>query len=538
MTAKYLRHFPKPLLDDLVSGCWLPIVGSGLSRNAFVSSRQPLPLWDELGQRLAKNMPGYDHHTPLETISAFEHDFKRPKLVEQLSDLLAIRESSPGPVHQEFCSIQFDIVCTTNLDFLLERQYERAQRPCTPLISQDQLSIGLPRSMVRLLKLHGDLNHPERMVVSEEDYDLFLTRYPMIATYLANLLITRTSVLIGYSLNDPDFRQLWSVIGERLGQARRQAYVLSVGTTPAETARFDRRGFKVINLGKSKARYGEILSTTFNELSEYWRSSVVFDSQIMEEESLSELSLSRESTSRICCFSFPISIYPFYYKFVFPLVREVGLVPVTASTLISSTETYVARFEAIISRSLVAIVDISSETSVMESRMIIERKRPEEVCIITENHTQEVVNTKRSAILVRPDITTVEATEFIESLRAWLGQSIEGKVLNISSEPRRLLDLGEYRSSVISAITLLEKTLNERLGKQTSSIRRAVSIGELVNIAKKGGLLRGFECQEILRWIKVRNDVVHRHTGVSRKAAIEIVNGVDELLDSLGWDTE
>ena len=70
-----------------------------------------------------------------------------------------------------------------------------------------------------LLKLHEDVHHPARLVLTEEDYDAFLDKYPLLATYLANPLITRTAVLVGgYSLDDPDFRQVWQVVGERLGK--------------------------------------------------------------------------------------------------------------------------------------------------------------------------------------------------------------------------------------------------------------------------------------------------------------------------------
>jgi len=55
--------------------------------------------------------------------------------------------------------------------------------------------------------MHGDIRHPKRLVVTEPDYDDFLTNYPLIATYLSNLLITKTAVFIGYSLDDPDFRK-------------------------------------------------------------------------------------------------------------------------------------------------------------------------------------------------------------------------------------------------------------------------------------------------------------------------------------------
>jgi hypothetical protein len=36
MSVKYLLYFPKPVLDDLVVGKWLPVIGAGMSLNAVV----------------------------------------------------------------------------------------------------------------------------------------------------------------------------------------------------------------------------------------------------------------------------------------------------------------------------------------------------------------------------------------------------------------------------------------------------------------------------------------------------------------------
>ncbi len=200
MKNKYLEQFPKPLLDDLVDGRWLPIVGAGLSRNAFLPHQQTIPLWNELGEGIAEDMQDYEYANPTDAISAYSHEFSRPKLIEKLSELLFIDEAQPGETHRAFCALKFDIVCTTNLDFLLERQYARNSIPYTPLINEDQLSIKLPNSHIALLKLHGDLHHPDRLVATEEDYDAFLARYPVIATYLANLLITRGQVLFSVEI--------------------------------------------------------------------------------------------------------------------------------------------------------------------------------------------------------------------------------------------------------------------------------------------------------------------------------------------------
>ena len=124
MATKYLQFFPRPLLDDLAKGRWLPVVGAGMSLNARVPQGKKMPLWSDLGKELEADLDDFGSQGALDAISAHEHAFGRPRLIERLSEILLLRDASPGDVHKEFCSIPFDIVCTTNFDFLLERQHD------------------------------------------------------------------------------------------------------------------------------------------------------------------------------------------------------------------------------------------------------------------------------------------------------------------------------------------------------------------------------------------------------------------------------
>ena len=58
MAAKYLPHFPKPVLDDLVTGKWLPVIGAGMSLNAVVPDGKKMPLWAGMGKELTDEQIG------------------------------------------------------------------------------------------------------------------------------------------------------------------------------------------------------------------------------------------------------------------------------------------------------------------------------------------------------------------------------------------------------------------------------------------------------------------------------------------------
>src|SRR3954454_532143 len=261
--AKYLKLLPKPLLDDLVSSRCIPFVGAGLSRNADIPAGWKMPDWDGLGRAIAADIPAFEYSGALVALSAYSHEYGRTRLVEELRRLLLVEEAQPGGAHKAFCRIPFEIVFTTNFDFLLERGYSLVRRSCTPVTGEDQLTIGPKGSSVRVVKLHGDLHHPEKLVVVEQDYDATLQKCPLMATFLANMLIYNTALFIGYSLDDPDFRHVWHVIGDRLGQLRRPAYSFGVDASQQATARYERRGVKLINLPGKTRDYAKILAQLF-----------------------------------------------------------------------------------------------------------------------------------------------------------------------------------------------------------------------------------------------------------------------------------
>lgn len=530
---KYLKCFPRPLLDDLVEGRWLPVVGAGMSKNAALPPGKSLPLWSELGESIAADIPDYSYFNALDALSAYEHEFGRPKLIEALSDELLVGEAQPGKVHAAFCSIPFDIVCTTNFDFLLEKQYGITPRPCTPLIDEAQLSVRVRSSSTSLLKLHGDLNHPNRLVVTEEDYDGFLNRYPLVATFLSNYLITRTAVLVGYSLEDPDFRQLWQVIGDRLGKSRRTAYTIVVGAKEAEIARFERRGVKVVNLPGSKTKYAEILEEAFKEIRDHWRTYVITTGHVTEEGPLRELSLPSSSPTRLCFFAVPLSALPFYRDRVFPIAREVGLVPITADDVISPGENYLAKIDALLNRVSLVVVDISSEFTLAEAKMAVARDNTNHLMLVVERGTELPFDLRRHRVIFRPYITSVELTQFLDELNAWFLAAIEELTPSLMREPTRLLNAREYRAAVVSAITYLENALRHRLDMPTSEKRRPVSIREMLDLARAEGMLGKFEVDQVMSWLQVRNSIVHGETPVSAAKAREIVVGVGEIITQL-----
>ena len=71
MPPTYLPYFPKPVLDDLVSGKWLPVVGAGMSLNAKVPTGKKMPLWAAMSKELSSELNNFEPMSVLDGISAY-----------------------------------------------------------------------------------------------------------------------------------------------------------------------------------------------------------------------------------------------------------------------------------------------------------------------------------------------------------------------------------------------------------------------------------------------------------------------------------
>lgn len=525
--------FPKPLLQDLVEGRWLPIVGAGFSRNAVTPPGKVMPDWNDLGRSFAEELKDYPYVHPVDAISAYCHEFSRARLIERLEELLLIDEAQPGGAHKALCRMPFDLLCTTNFDFLLEQQYRASQGHCTPLIEETQLSVNTRPSGVSLLKLHGDLHHPKRLVVTESDYASFLDRFPLIATYVSSLLIKRTPVLIGYSLDDPDFQQLWQVIGNRLGASRRDAYALVVSARRHEIAKYARRGVTVVSLGDDRTRYGQTLAKCFNELADYWTREVLSVSEIREEDSRGELALPAGSSTNLCFFAVPSEIQSLYRKYVFPLARRWGFIPITADEVVAPGDNIVAKVDALISRAHIMVVDASSQFTLHELSVAISKRMSRRLLVVLEEDLPRSARLRNLRRVRRPrDLSTwpEEVLQEIDNFFQAMAEKVRPHLLN---EPRRLLNRGEHRAAVISAMTLLESTLRKVISEETDATLRSVGLGRLLRKPTAEELIGPERVSQVREWVSIRNAAVHTMTPVNPDIAEQIVNEVEPMVQNI-----
>lgn len=525
----YIRHFPSPFLEDMVRGKVLPFVGAGFSLNAKIPNGKKMLDWDGLGKQAAKALQEYQYTTALDALSAYSQEFSRVKLVEFLSSALLIATIQPGKTHEEFCSLPFERVVTTNFDFLLEQGYSRINRYCIPLVAEDQLAVSDHQAAVRLLKLHGDLHHPNRLVVTEEDYDAFVSKLPLLATHLASLLIDNTAFFVGYSLDDPDFRQVWQVVKERLGTLRRPAYVLQIGAQAHVVARYERRGVKVINLPKSTAHsYGEVLEIVFRELREYWTSQVIAQSTSTELEPQAELSLPPSAQSRLAFFSVPTRYAALYKSRIYPIAEQFGFSPIMAAEVVAPGDNMMAKVYALIEKSALVVADLSSPNTVFEVGMVMSKQGlSKPLIIIAEDHSSIPFDFSQHIVIRRPKSLDDESTSFIKEIESAFASAFSKISPALEDEPSRLLAKKEYRAAVIAVFSLLEHELRQHVelsGLDPFTSRS--SLKKLLDIANSKRMLSPKDLTAVQTHLSVRNKIAHTRGEITAQQARLIVREV------------
>jgi hypothetical protein len=298
----------------------------------------------------------------------------------------------------------------------------------------------------------------------------------------------------------------------------------------------------VINLPGARDRYGDILADTFNELREYMRDNVIAASQVTEEEPLRELRLPRDATTRLCFFSIPVELVSLYRSRVFPVVEEIGFVPVTADDVITPGDNVNAKIDALIDRASVMVVEFASVWTRAEYEMAVARtrgtdtirsnRRPLEIIVVSSQSERVPASAQAYTVISRSSLLGEEANEFIDALAGALREVAAEMGLQQDWEAHRLLNAKEYRAAVISAMTLLESELRNRLDKPSwREVRRPASLRQLVDMAVELELIPPTARQPLAEWVRIRNEAVHTAQPISRHVAREIVEGVHRILN-------
>jgi hypothetical protein len=241
-----MKFCPADLRAHYHEGRVIPFIGAGVSASVAWKDRvtgRPVrgPSWHELVNQ-AIHLLGFEdpalarvRGADLQILEYFriKHADQTAKLTNWLSKLMdppddAIRDSI---IHRELVKLdRCHRFYTTNYDDFLERAFRLASRPYK--VVAVELQMAGTDSGCEIVKFHGDLDHPEQIVLTESDYEQRLRLSTALDQRLMADLLGRVLLFIGYSFRDPNvsylFRLFADHFGDRPGGLRGQRAFIAV----------------------------------------------------------------------------------------------------------------------------------------------------------------------------------------------------------------------------------------------------------------------------------------------------------------------
>jgi hypothetical protein len=131
-----------------------------------------------------------------------------------------IEKISPGcgkplRVHRALARVAPTIVMTTNYDDLYEAAMQEAGKDCERIVQSSDL-VGLPINRPRVLKLHGDKEQPNEIVLTGPDYMAWRKRAAGLQAEVVAALQKHVCVFVGYSVSDENLGDVLKIISENL----------------------------------------------------------------------------------------------------------------------------------------------------------------------------------------------------------------------------------------------------------------------------------------------------------------------------------
>jgi SIR2-like domain len=262
------------LAESVRHGQCILFLGAGVhypppvdSRFSYPEEQRP-PLGQQLAMRLAsgcnfvREVPG-DAPTDLKRVSlCYEKVLGRGRLVNEISSAVEER-AKPSAAVRALAELPFRLIITTNYDTLFERALRRLDKdpvvgaydPVGATATPDYPLHGEPSTdRPFVFKVHGDINQPASIVVTDEDYIDFVLRmtagdafHPIPSTFRFQFARWPT-LFVGYSLMDYNLRLLFRTLRWRIDAAQHpDSYSVDLHPDPLISDVWQRKqGFRFI----------------------------------------------------------------------------------------------------------------------------------------------------------------------------------------------------------------------------------------------------------------------------------------------------
>lgn len=186
-----------------------------------------MPLWSQAIEQIASNLSLTDKDKPYDSlkIPQYYYNSRGKKEYTQLMREIFLYEEplKTTALHKKLIECQAETIITTNYDHLIEQAAEE-NAEVRYVISKDT-DLPYKNSSRELVKMHGDFEN-DNFVLKEDDYLQYSSNFKLVETYIKSLIGSKVVVFVGYSLNDPDVKQIFTWVKEVLKDDFQRAYLI------------------------------------------------------------------------------------------------------------------------------------------------------------------------------------------------------------------------------------------------------------------------------------------------------------------------
>lgn len=226
----FLSKFLKELNEDNAA----VFVGAGLSKAAGYVD------WSGLLSEVAKGL-GLDagKETDLVALAQYHLNVNATNrhqlsqlLIDEFSDLKAPTEN-----HEILARLPVRTFWTTNYDRLIEKALEAGGKRVDAKYTKEQLATTRRGRDAVVYKMHGDIEHPDKAILSKDDYEKYHQTHGPFITALSGDLVEKTFLFLGFSFTDPNLDFIMSRIRATFTSHQRQHYCIARKRTRAKSER-------------------------------------------------------------------------------------------------------------------------------------------------------------------------------------------------------------------------------------------------------------------------------------------------------------
>lgn len=216
-----IEAFIKDFVKDLREKNVCVFAGAGLSKQAGYVN------WPDLLRDIADEIGlSVDVEHDLISLAQYhvnESGGSKAKIVKKILEEFS-EQAEETQNHKILSRLPISAFWTTNYDTLIEDSLKKVNKIVDVKYDVDQLSHIKPKRDAVVYKMHGDVNHPSKSILTKEQYEEYYRTHEFFITALSGDLISKTFLFLGFSFTDPNLDYVLSRLRLRFHGNMRQHY--------------------------------------------------------------------------------------------------------------------------------------------------------------------------------------------------------------------------------------------------------------------------------------------------------------------------